>query len=296
MKKTIAVLLSAVICVSAFAQGNSAMSFSAIPRDARTLAMGGVSNLKSLPVWGLGSEKFDVQAAYASWAPKSGSKSSDFDFNLLGKIGSKFVFNITGADFVGVPYGTVSSLGAPSGTFKPSDMVLGLGLGYNILSNLSLGVNLNYLKSNLAAQSSLSALSFDAVVAATFGDFKLAGGLKSFGTDVVSQSGSQFSLPTDVTLLGAYSLSDGQKSRFDFAAQIDYFLSSGFRMGLGGEYTFNEIVSARLGYNYGGKSVLPSFVSLGAGVKYSGFKLDLTYLLLSETVGGTFMVGLGYAF
>ena len=98
------------------------------------------------------------------------------------------------------------------------------------------------------------------------------------------------------TLLGAYSLSDGQKSRFDFAAQIDYFLSSGFRMGLGGEYTFNEIVSARLGYNYGGKSVLPSFVSLGAGVKYSGFKLDLTYLLLSETVGGTFMVGLGYAF
>lgn len=287
MKKVLSVIFAAVSCITAFAQGNSAMPFSVIPRDARTLSMGGTSALKTVPVWALGSETLDIDAAYALWAPETGSKSSNIDFNMLGKIGGKFAFGFTGAYIMGEPYDS---------SFKPADMALGLGLGYKILSNLSFGVNVSYLKSSLASDVALSAVSADAIVAATLGDFKLAGGITSLGSDVVAESGARFSLPTALMLLGSYSLSDGKKSEVDFGAQMDYFFSDGFRLGLGAEYTYNKLLSARVGYNYGGKSVLPSFVSLGAGVCFSGLKINLTYLTLSDTVGGSLMAGVGYAF
>ena len=57
-----------------------------------------------------------------------------------------------------------------------------------------------------------------------------------------------------------------------------------------------DLAFLRLGYSYGGKSAFPSYFSAGLGVKYSGFKLDATYLLGSAAIGGTLGVGLGYCF
>jgi len=57
------------------------------------------------------------------------------------------------------------------------------------------------------------------------------------------------------------------------------------------------MVFARAGYHYGAaKEVIPSHASLGLGVKLFGARLDFSYLLAGESLGGTLALGLGYSF
>jgi hypothetical protein len=58
------------------------------------------------------------------------------------------------------------------------------------------------------------------------------------------------------------------------------------------------MVSFRAGYRYGGDSPIPSFASVGAGVKFSGVKLDLAYLIAGgdSPMKNTLAIGLGYSF
>ena len=62
----------------------------------------------------------------------------------------------------------------------------------------------------------------------------------------------------------------------------------------GNDYT----VSVRAGYRYGGDSVIPSFASVGAGVKLFGVHLDAAYLIASgdSPLKNTFCIGIGYSF
>ena len=82
----------------------------------------------------------------------------------------------------------------------------------------------------------------------------------------------------------------------DVNVDADYFFSGWFAAAFGASYTFNDLVSFRAGYRYGGKSPIPSYASVGAGVKFAGVKLDLSYLLGSEVMNNTLAVGLGYSF
>jgi hypothetical protein len=58
------------------------------------------------------------------------------------------------------------------------------------------------------------------------------------------------------------------------------------------------MVSVRAGYRYGGKSVIPSYASVGAGFKLFGVSLDLAYLIASgdSPLQNTLTFGLGYSF
>ena len=78
---------------------------------------------------------------------------------------------------------------------------------------------------------------------------------------------------------------------------MDYLFSGALMAGLGLEYCIVDIVSVRAGYHYGDAAkALPSFASVGLGVKFAGVHLDAAFLLASKTLGNTLMIGLGYSF
>lgn len=80
-------------------------------------------------------------------------------------------------------------------------------------------------------------------------------------------------------------------------AEADYVLDGGLMAGAGAEYVLADIASIRAGYHFGNSmNVVQSYASLGAGVKFVGIALDFTYILASDTLGGSFMAGLRYSF
>ena len=86
-------------------------------------------------------------------------------------------------------------------------------------------------------------------------------------------------------------------NRLQFGADLDYFFSGGFGAAAGTEFSFKDMIFVRAGAHIGtGRSPLPTYLSLGAGAKFSGFHLDVCFLTLNEAIGNTLMAGIGYAF
>jgi hypothetical protein len=58
------------------------------------------------------------------------------------------------------------------------------------------------------------------------------------------------------------------------------------------------MISVKAGYKYGGKSIIPSYASVGAGFRFAGVTLDFAYLMggASSPMKNTLSIGLGYRF
>ena len=66
-------------------------------------------------------------------------------------------------------------------------------------------------------------------------------------------------------------------------------------LGAGLEYTYNKMVSVRAGYEYGDHDL--SHVTMGAGFKYHGLRLNGAYNLKTADTGSSYCtIGIGYDF
>ena len=57
-----------------------------------------------------------------------------------------------------------------------------------------------------------------------------------------------------------------------------------------------ELLSLRIGYNYGGESIIPSYASSGIGFKMGGFEFNAAFFLAGKDIGNSFIAGLGFHF
>lgn len=68
-----------------------------------------------------------------------------------------------------------------------------------------------------------------------------------------------------------------------------------FMLGGGVEYTYNNLLSARVGYEYGDHDL--SHFTMGAGVKYHNLRINGAYMLKTADGGKSYCtIGLGYDF
>lgn len=181
--------------------------------------------------------------------------------------------------------------------FGPSELNLAAGLSYKIIDCLSAGLALRYAGSTLAPEVSAN------VFAADFGVFfqknSVSAGLSlnNIGTDV-KYSEAAYSQPMLVKAGAGYNLKMGTSELF-LTAQADFLFAGGFMAGAGCEYSFKEMVFARVGYHYGDAvNVIPSYASFGLGLKFFGVTLDAAYLVADSTspMSNTMVFGLGYRF
>ena len=296
MKKYILIsLVAALLPAAAFAQESPALPFLRIDRSAVTSAMGGAEALS--PLYNPAAVPFrgsDVAVSYQNWAP-AGAKSTNL--NLLGgfRAGKRLGINVLAAYQQGVEYIIFDNTGNGKSTYAPSDLLVGAGLGFAITDFLSVGVNVKFAQSSVASDVNYNALAGDAFFLFSKKGFSATVGVASLGTPVKSGSES-YSLPASAKVGLGYDARFGTSAVF-VAADTDVFFWGGLGAGLGAQYAWNDMVFLRAGFHLGtGHAPLPTYASVGLGVKFAGLHVDASYLLANKALGNTLCVGLGYAF
>ena len=170
--KILAAVLAACLCAPAFAQSDKtmeSMGFSRIVRDPAAAAMGFAAKASDAsPAWAafgnpglipMTSTRFAASVSYQSWAPKAvktGNLAAGVAYHP-GRVGLTVGF----AHQSGEAYEVVNNYGVSEGTYKPSDMIIGAGLGVQIVPSFSLGANVRFLSSNVSADDKYTSIGVD---------------------------------------------------------------------------------------------------------------------------------------
>ena len=306
MKKILMTLsLAALVAFSAAAQQNESMAFSRIDRNPATLAMGTAgfadaqttawSSFRNAALVPLSGNVLDIAGSWTGWMPAApGGMSHLINAGAAYRFGG-FGVTIGGVFQPGQPYQTVTAAGLPGDYFTPKDLQVNLGVGVLLVEGVSLGINAHYLSTALAPEHSYSTFSGDLSLAARFSAFTVSAGVSNLGREIKDASGNAYPVPTSGTVGAVYHQPFGSHA-LKASVDADYFFAGYFTAAAGVQYSFKDMLFARVGYHYATEgAVLPSFLSVGAGVQFSGFRLDVCWLTASPLLGNTLSVGLAYS-
>lgn len=302
MKKILYIAGALMLLVPAVSHAQ-ALPFVAAETDAASLGTAGAnlvetssvanasfSNAAAIP---FSEDKLDASVGYTMWQPSS---SNILNVGVAYNVKSKFGVALGVHYGMNPSYDVTNESGAVTGVFAPKDIHVNAGLAWRFLPFLSLGANVGYATSSLAKGQSYGALAADVFAMAKFGGLKVTAGVANVGTTVKSASGAEFCIPGSIAVGAGYGKVFGEKHGIDVLVDADYYFSGWMAVAAGAKYTFNDLFSVRAGYRYGGESPVPSYASVGAGVKLLGIKFDVAYLIASGPVKNTLALSLGYAF
>lgn len=303
-------LLSFLFCsLSGYAQvvevvGKSepAMVFTSIPVDAVLFGKGGAGLASSAaPEWAsfgnIASPLFNeshtsIGVSYLSYTP--GEKAS-MALGVTTILSKRLVLSAGYNRQKGVSYQEVDATGNVSGSFSPSDTKVNVGLAYSISDACSVGSSIHYLHSGIASELSLTAYCADVMAFTRIGQMQAAAGIRNLGPGVKDSKGTVFNLPTSACVAAEYTIEVGSSSELCADADVEYCFSTGLCASVAAEYIYNNMFFLRTGGHFG-KGSIPSFASAGLGAKVFGASLNVAYIFASETLVGSWMLGLGYAF
>jgi len=282
MKKILISLLLGASVLGASAQGLPALL---VPADSRAQAMGGIQLAPD-------AEHLNVQAFYGLWAPKTAANSL-IGGDVYFRAGERVALSLEGRTFLDKPYEITNAQGMVRGTFRPNDLIVGLGATVYATEALSVGLKARMASSKIAEDAKGNAFCADVTVRYDGGLFFAGLEGRNLGSRIQYGGNASYALPGLVALSGGVRPIDG----LTMAAEADYLFAGALMAGFGLEYCIQQIAFLRAGFHYGDAAkALPTFVSLGAGVQFAGVHLDLSFLTASKTLGNSLMVGLGYAF
>lgn len=287
MKKIIAIVASIPMCLAL-----SAQTMPSLIMDFDPSSLGVASS--SVVTSSILDSKFDINASYGIWQPKM-AKESLIGVNASYRFGEKFALGIYGRMFNQPSYEVVNEKGITSqvdGTFTPREMNFGLSGAFSISESFSAGITFKVANASLASDAKATAFGGDVFARFAKNGWKAGVAVCNIGSKADFGGGSSYALPSLVRAGGAYSVAGLTAS-----AEFDYLFSGAIMAALGAEYWVKDIVAVRAGFHYGDKQkAIPTYASVGLGVKFFGVKLNATYLLASETLGNSLLFGLGYSF
>ena len=297
MKKTVLILALCAVCAGAQAQS---MGFLNVNPDAAASGMAGASVATKADAYAfsnntaaaaISENRMAVAGGYGLWQPNA-TKNGILSLEGFYRIGGKFALTAGFKSFGGQEYTITSAEGRSNGTFTPKEMDFGLGVAYAVSENFSVGANFKMASSSLAEEAKAS--TFGADISAAYRSGALGAGIALCNLGgKVNYGGEDYSLPTVVKAGAAYEAIAGLTA----SAEVDYMFSGAFMAALGAEYWIKDIVAVRAGYHYGpADKGIPSYASVGLGAKFSGVTLNASYLLASQTLGGSLAFGVGYCF
>lgn len=307
MHKT--VLIVSLVAFSSFPclaeDKESAMPFLGINRDPVTGAMGGASlawtgsaawsSFSNAAVLPFSETALNVGLSCQNWAP-NGTGTSSINFGGSCKVGGRMGFSLGLAGQKGDEYDVFDGGGNAKGKFSPNDFLLNAGAGFRIAARLGMGLNVRYARQRISETDQYSAFCGDLFLFCKMSDLGLTAGLSNVGPSIKSGEES-YPLPAAANAGCSWHKSFLEKHAAVANADFRYFFQGGLSAALGTQYAFKDLVFVRAGYHLGGgKSVLPSFASFGAGVKFAGLHLDIAWLTANKYLGNSLTVGLGYSF
>lgn len=233
-------------------------------------------------------EKFSLEASYQNWMPKT-SNLKFYNIGLGARFG-KFGLSLNSSYIPGKSYAVNTNQ-----NYTPVDLYLGLGASY-LIDNMALSVKVNYYSSKLAPSVSYTGFGFGLFGAYKINDVILGLGVQNLGPKVKSKSGVEFYLPAAAVLNGKYHTAFDSIG-LETVLEAKYYFNGALAANLGLIADYKDLIFLNLSYNYGGNNApIPSYASLGLGVKFYGVKLQAAYYLASKTLSNTMTIGLGYSF
>lgn len=235
-------------------------------------------------------KRIGAWGGFAVWAPATAG-TSIYGGGASMRFGDKFAAALSYKSLSDRPYEIVSVSGSVTGTFTPKDNIISMGAAYRVLPELSAGLMLHYVTSEIGVDMKGSAICADLSVYYTKEALTAGASVRNLGGKI-NWGGDSYALPLTASAGAAYSIA-GLKA----GLELSYLFEGAFGAGLGAEYTVMDIATIRAGYHLGDKAKgLASFASLGLGAGFAGVSLDVAYLLASDTLGGSLMLSLGYSF
>lgn len=305
MRRLTILTIGILFCGSAMAQ-ELALGTSQIAKDPVLMATAGAASASSQNIAlsafstaavmpfseGLG----DVAVSYNRWAP-AGQLSNRISAGTGFNFGKHFAFSVAGVYGTGQEYDVIDDNGVPTGTFKTSDMMFGVGLAAGLGEHVGFGVNAKYVRETIYEDYAANGVLVDASFAFHAKGLNVVVAGKNFGPKVKDSDGNTFRLPSSANVAAYYDLVIAEQHDLGFALSSDVFFNGGVTAALGLQYAWNDMVFVRGGYNYAtAKAPLPSYAAVGLGAKFYGVRLDLSYLTASKALGNTLAVSLGYSF
>ena len=267
-----------------------------VPENAEHLAEGGVTAVGDA-VSVLEEDVVDAFVSYYRLSPRGvGSNIINADvscrFNKVAVL-AEFARSGNGS------YSLYDEAGNEQGTYKPADLVVGLGAAYAILPNLSLSLMAKYVSSNLASEAKGSAFGVDLNAVYKFKTLKV--GL------LASNIGSAISYP-ETKVQQPMLMKAGVKNDFSFGEKLQ--LEVGVDAGYLSQFKQNSVVvsagldlkifrmlSVRAGYHYSSNTMLESsYVSTGLGLDVSVISISAACLFGSPSMSGSLCATLGVRF
>lgn len=290
----------------------TSMQFLNLHASPRSAAMGGVTtglsadafaqfgNVAAVPY---SDSKLALQVDYNLWQPSS-SMSNAIALGGFMKIKKQFGVTFALQTNIGKRYSVSVDPGVIVAYHTPIDLRVGAGFSWSPVRSLSVGVGLNYALSvpspaNDVYKNTFVTLAADVQVIWHFEDIlniSLSG--NNLGIPVSLSDGTSSPIPMNAKLgvgteqsFGKHKIAAAVEGGLFFAASTSLFA------GAGAEYTFANLLSVRAGYHFGdGNEGVPSFTSVGIGLKFIGITLDASYNIASNAMANTFCAGLGFRF
>lgn len=304
MKRFVLVLISLATCLYAAAQG-TAMDFIRADRNPATLGTAGagyastesgtafsaLGNVSAVP---LATQKLHAAGTFGL-APAGEGQAFSYGSGVsfkLGRIG--IAAACVGSNYPEVPL--YSDGGGASGRFAPMDVTVGLGFSVAVTDYISIGALARYAAQTLDSKNTLSSLNADVMAMYKRDALSISAGVIALGSNVESISNRKYSLPASARLAAAYELGFGDFA-LDILADGDYYFSGNMSAAAGVQADWRKMVFLRTGYRYSSvadnfiAAPVPSFFSVGAGVKLVGISLDVAWIS-----SGTLAASLGYSF
>ena len=301
--KYLLIIAGLLLAGRTFAQEGDALPFTRIDRNPITSAFAGAGaawngsaaysafgNAAMLPFFG---KTLDASLSYQRWAPSvalSNNVSAGVAYKITPRLGLSLGYSLEN----GEAYNVYEGPGEPSGTFYPKNHVIAFGAGVGLTDMLSLGVNLRYARAVPAPSQVFGGISADLFAAVQlYESLRITAGVSTLGTRV-AESWQQ---PASLKAAASWGTVLGEDHALDLMADADYFFSGHFSAAAGFQYAWKQLLFFRAGYRLAPAAcVIPSHLALGAGVQFSGFRLDVSWLTASQPLGNTINLGLGYSF
>ena len=231
-------------------------------------------------------DKLDAGLSYGAWSPHYAA-ANHVTAGITGHVKENVALTL-GFSRLGYP-----GLGfEPASVFRPSDLSIRAGVGFGISESFAIGFTAGYAKEALLSDYSISAISVSALAQYHMEGLNVVGGLVHLGGKVADA----YPLPSSAKLATDYEVDFGS-ANLHIAVDGDYYFSGNYSVALGLNCGIGGIGFVRGGYRIASESAaIPSGLGLGAGVAWHGFSLDVSFLTASETLGGSWMAGLGYRF
>jgi hypothetical protein len=219
-------------------------------------------------------------------------------FGLYTDVGS---IEETTRDFISVT-GDVVNPGLTGRTFTPYQFYGGISYAKSLTSNFAFGINMKYVEENLV-YAKAGEIVFDGGINfnTDYKSIQIGASIKNFGKDIkyidkaypipqtlnigasanlIGNSGNNLFIDSDIhKLLLAY----------DIIQPRDYAQEHAVGM----EYSYNKMVSLRVGYKFNGDQ---EGLSAGLGIHYQALRVDYSYSAFGDYLPAVHRVTLGFEF